>query len=42
MVIGGRKYHRDIIICPDGAAKERKREHGNFGSQSAKRQKLGN
>ena len=40
IVIGGKKYHRDVIICPDGMVKKRKGGIWMFGSHSFKKEEV--
>jgi hypothetical protein len=40
IVIDGKKYHRDVIICPDGLVKVRKGGRWMFGSHSFKKEEV--
>ena len=40
IVVGGRKYRRDLILLPDGTVKQRKGGFWIFGSHSLKRKEI--
>ena len=40
IVVDGKKYHRDIILCPDGIVKQRKGGIWRFGSHSFKKEEI--
>jgi len=40
IVVDGKKYHRDVIICADGAVKQRKGGIWRFGSHSVKKEEI--
>jgi hypothetical protein len=40
IVVDGKKYRRDVLICPDGTVKKRKGGFLMFGSHKIKKQEL--
>ena len=40
IIVGGRKYRRDLILLPDGTVKQRKGGFWIFGSHSLKRKEI--